>query len=41
LPPVMLIPIEYAINRRPVSRRGIIGTIVAFVGIALLFIGAG
>jgi drug/metabolite transporter (DMT)-like permease len=41
LPPVLLIPLEYAINRRPVSRRGIIGTLVAFAGIVLIFAGSG
>ncbi len=36
LPPVLLIPIEYAVYKRPVSRRSIIGTLVAMSGVVLL-----
>lgn len=38
LPPVLLIPVEYLVFRRVVSRRGIVGTIVAMTGVALLFL---
>jgi drug/metabolite transporter (DMT)-like permease len=38
LPPVLLIPIEYLIYGQRVSRRGILGTVVAISGVALLFI---
>ncbi|MCZ7665741.1 MAG: DMT family transporter [Chloroflexi bacterium] len=38
LPPVILIPVEYFIFKRPVSNRGIIGTLLAFVGVMLLFV---
>ncbi|MCA9969979.1 MAG: EamA family transporter, partial [Anaerolineales bacterium] len=37
LPPVILIPIEYLVYRRRVSRRGMAGTAVAMLGVALLF----
>ena len=37
LPPVILIPIEYFIFKKPVSNRAIIGTLVTFVGVMLLF----
>lgn len=37
LPPVLLIPVEYAVYRRPVSLRAIVGTTVAFAGVALIF----
>jgi drug/metabolite transporter (DMT)-like permease len=37
LPPVLLIPVEYFVYRRPVSPRGMVGTAVAFVGVALIF----
>ncbi len=37
LPPVMLIPLEYALFRRQVSRRSILGTGLAMAGVALLF----
>jgi drug/metabolite transporter (DMT)-like permease len=37
LPPVLLIPLEYVVYRRPVSRRSITGTLVAFVGVTLIF----
>jgi drug/metabolite transporter (DMT)-like permease len=37
LPPIILIPLEYAIYRHRVSRRGAIGTIVAMAGVAMLF----
>lgn len=38
LPPILLIPLEYLIYRRRISRRGMAGTIVAMVGVALLFV---
>jgi len=38
LPPVLLIPMEYFIFRHKVSRRGITGTIIALVGVAILFL---
>jgi drug/metabolite transporter (DMT)-like permease len=41
LPPVILIPVEYFIFKRPVSNRGIIGTLVTFVGVMLLFVNWG
>jgi drug/metabolite transporter (DMT)-like permease len=37
LPPVFLIPLEYVIYRRAVSVRGTVGTLVVFLGIALIF----
>jgi drug/metabolite transporter (DMT)-like permease len=37
LPPVLLIPIEYVLYRRRVSGRAIAGTVISFVGVALLF----
>lgn len=37
LPPILLIPLEYLIYRRRISRRGMTGTVVAMVGVALLF----
>lgn len=37
LPPVLLIPLEFAAFRQRVSRRGIAGTVVALGGVALLF----
>ena len=37
LPPVILIPLEYVFFRRRVSPRSIVGTVVAMVGVALLF----
>jgi drug/metabolite transporter (DMT)-like permease len=39
LPPVLLIPIEYVIYRRPISPRSIIGTLVAFAGVVLILSG--
>jgi drug/metabolite transporter (DMT)-like permease len=38
LPPVILIPLGYAIYRERVSPRAIVGTLVAFAGIALIFL---
>jgi drug/metabolite transporter (DMT)-like permease len=38
LPPVILIPLGYLIYRERVSRRGIIGTLIAFVGVAIIFL---
>ncbi len=37
LPPVILIPVEYLILKKPVSNRGIVGTLIAFLGVVLLF----
>ena len=37
LPPVLLIPLEYAAFRQRISRRGVAGTVVALAGVALLF----
>ena len=37
LPPVLLIPLEYLIYHRRVSRRSVTGTLVAMAGVALLF----
>lgn len=37
LPPVLLIPLEYVIYRRRVSTRGVVGTVIAMAGVALLF----
>jgi drug/metabolite transporter (DMT)-like permease len=37
LPPVLLIPLEYALFRRRVSRHSIVGTGLAMAGVALLF----
>jgi uncharacterized membrane protein len=37
LPPVLLIPLEYAFFRHRVSRRSVAGTVIALVGVALLF----
>ncbi len=36
--PVLLIPIEYAVHKRRPSLRGIIGTVLAVVGVALIFL---
>lgn len=38
LPPVLLIPLEFALFHRRVSRRSLIGTFVAMIGVTLLFI---
>jgi len=38
LPPVILIPLGYFIYRERVSRRGVIGTLVAFTGVAIIFL---
>ena len=37
LPPVILIPVEYALFRQRVSPRGLAGTVIALGGVALLF----
>jgi drug/metabolite transporter (DMT)-like permease len=37
LPPVILIPIEYIVYKQKISRRGIVGTVVAIAGVALIF----
>lgn len=36
LPPVLLIPLEYALYRRGVSRRALVGTFAAMAGVAVL-----
>lgn len=36
LPPILLIPIEYVVYKRKVSMRGVVGTIVAISGVALI-----
>lgn len=38
LPPVILIPVEYLVYRTEVSARSLVGTIVAFAGVALIFL---
>lgn len=38
LPPVLLIPLEYVIYKHKVSPRAIIGTVLAMIGVALLFV---
>jgi drug/metabolite transporter (DMT)-like permease len=38
LPPVILIPLGYILYKERVSRRGVIGTIVAFAGVTLIFL---
>jgi drug/metabolite transporter (DMT)-like permease len=39
LPPVLLIPISYVVYRERVTPRALIGTMVAFLGVAVLFLG--
>jgi len=39
LPPVLLIPIEYVLHGQRVSARGVTGTLLAFAGVALIFLG--
>jgi drug/metabolite transporter (DMT)-like permease len=36
LPPILLIPIEYIVYKRKVSMRGVVGTLVALTGVALI-----
>lgn len=38
LPPVILIPVEFVVYRRRVSSRGLLGTLVAFGGVALILL---
>ncbi|MDX1412575.1 MAG: DMT family transporter [Candidatus Promineifilaceae bacterium] len=38
LPPIILIPIEYIVYKRKVSTRGILGTLVAITGVALILL---
>ncbi len=38
LPPILLIPIEYIIYKRKVSRRSVAGTFVAIAGVALIIL---
>ncbi|MCA9948250.1 MAG: DMT family transporter [Anaerolineales bacterium] len=37
LPPIILIPLEYLVYKRRISMRGVVGTAVALVGVALIF----
>lgn len=41
LPPVLLIPVEFVVFKKPVSVRGMVGTAVAFIGVMLLFLPQG
>lgn len=41
LPPVILIPVEFVVFRRRVSSRGLVGTLLAFGGVALIFLAPG
>ena len=38
LPPILLIPVEFVVYKKPVSLRGMVGTAVAFIGVMLLFL---
>jgi len=38
LPPVILIPLGYLLYGERVGRRGVVGTLVAFCGVALIFL---
>jgi drug/metabolite transporter (DMT)-like permease len=38
LPPILLIPIEYIAYRQRASRRAIVGTVVAILGVTLIFL---
>lgn len=38
LPPILLIPVEFIVYKKPVSVRGMVGTAVAFIGVMLLFL---
>ena len=38
LPPVLLIPIEYFVYKKPISLRGMVGTAVTIAGVALIFL---
>lgn len=38
LPPIILIPVEYLVFKKPVSWRGIIGTLIAFAGVAIILL---
>ncbi len=38
LPPVILIPLTFLVYRERVGRRGVAGTLLAFVGVALIFL---
>lgn len=38
LPPVLLIPLEYLVYGRRTSRRGLVGTAIAVMGVAILFL---
>jgi drug/metabolite transporter (DMT)-like permease len=38
LPPIILIPLGYLIYRERVSRRAVLGTVLAFSGVALIFL---
>ena len=38
LPPIILIPVEYFVLKKPISLRGILGTVAAIAGVALIFL---
>ncbi len=38
LPPILLIPIEFLIYKRRVTLRSVVGTLIAFIGVMLLFL---
>ncbi|KAA3664772.1 MAG: DMT family transporter [Chloroflexi bacterium] len=38
LPPIMLIPVEYFILKKPISLRGVAGSAAAIAGVALIFL---
>ncbi len=41
LPPILLIPVDFFVYKKTVSLRGIAGTIVAFIGVSLIFLPQG
>lgn len=38
LPPIILIPLEYAVYKTRLSARSVVGTLLAFAGVALIFL---
>jgi len=38
LPPIILIPVEYFILKKPISIRGVTGTVAAIAGVAFIFL---
>ena len=38
LPPIILIPVEYFVLKKPISLRGVMGTVAAIGGVALIFL---